>query len=416
MSFFTTPVAQLTTPDLQSLLDDTAVENARLEFKLEVPSKDESLKKLSSFANTFGGSMVIGARANSADGRLIALPGVEVEAGYKQKIVQWCFDAVSPPMLVEVSDAIPVPSAGGKFCYVIRTVESETAPHFLNGRKGVYVRTDEFSGRFEARLANEVELRYLFDRRRLVRERRIGLVLRARNRFTTYAKRKYGEVTGRADALGPRLDICVCPKFPASPVCEHGDLVQFVMREPIGWRQTGFPRLSGDLITQHESVILLQAAEDFSFFEANVWGMSFYGTQIDVITQGVAGVHTYHFAGYVLAALRHAAHLLDFFGYSGPILVEIAITSILGVPWLTAPDGFLRSGSSSELDNDVIFSIPTSTDEMGEDSRDLDKAVLRKAFYAVNLARFVDTDPRLESLRSRAYEYNFWRHPTGATH
>jgi predicted HTH transcriptional regulator len=70
MSFFTTAITQLTTADLQSLLGANAVENVRLEFKLEIPSKDETLKKLSSFANTFGGFLVIGAQASSTDGRL----------------------------------------------------------------------------------------------------------------------------------------------------------------------------------------------------------------------------------------------------------------------------------------------------------------------------------------------------------
>jgi len=65
-------------------------------------------------------------------------------------VVQWCFDAASPPLTVEVSDPIPVPAANGKVCYVVCTAESDVAPHFLKGRKGVYVRIDEFSGRFEA--------------------------------------------------------------------------------------------------------------------------------------------------------------------------------------------------------------------------------------------------------------------------
>ena len=57
------------TADLQELLEQKAIENVRLEFKLEIPSKDETLKKLSSFANTFGGFMVIGAKAPSKDAR-----------------------------------------------------------------------------------------------------------------------------------------------------------------------------------------------------------------------------------------------------------------------------------------------------------------------------------------------------------
>ncbi len=98
MSIYTKPVSQIVTADLQELLDAAAVENGRLEFKSEkVPRKDETLKKLSSFGNTFGGLMVVGAKAKSSDGRIEGLPGVDVEAGYKQKLVQWCFDAVSPP-------------------------------------------------------------------------------------------------------------------------------------------------------------------------------------------------------------------------------------------------------------------------------------------------------------------------------
>jgi hypothetical protein len=420
MSFYTTAVAQLATEHLQSLLDDNAVENARLEFKLEVASKDETLKKISSFANAFGGSIIIGARANSSDGRLTDLPGVAAQPGYKQTIVQWCFDAISPPLITEVSDPIPVPAGGGKVCYVIRTGESDVAPHFLNGRKGIYVRTDEFSGRFEARLANEMELRHLFDRRRIVRERRSGLVTRARNRFTNYARRKFGSSESDHRTGGPRLDISIGPRFPASPLCDHGALVQFVMREAITWRQTRFPRLSGDIITQHESAILLQAAEDFSLFEANIWGMTFYGTQIDITDEGAAGIHTYQVAGYILAALRHAAHLLNFFGYQGLVVVEVSMASILGVPWLTGRNGFGQSGTASELDDDVTFSVVTSTDAMAlqsantpashEVGRNLDTAVLRTAFYAVNLARFVDTDQSVDALRRQAYQYNYWRY------
>ena len=65
MSIFSRPISKLTTGDLEELLRDAAAENVRLEFKLETPSKDEMLKKLSSFSNTFGGFLVVGAKASS---------------------------------------------------------------------------------------------------------------------------------------------------------------------------------------------------------------------------------------------------------------------------------------------------------------------------------------------------------------
>jgi hypothetical protein len=40
VSIFFTPIPALATADLQKLLDDQAVENVRLEFEREVPSKD----------------------------------------------------------------------------------------------------------------------------------------------------------------------------------------------------------------------------------------------------------------------------------------------------------------------------------------------------------------------------------------
>ena len=48
---------------------------------------------------------------------------------------------------VEVSDPIPISAGNGRVCYVLSAPESEFAPHFLNGRRGVWVRTDEFSSR-----------------------------------------------------------------------------------------------------------------------------------------------------------------------------------------------------------------------------------------------------------------------------
>ena len=140
-------MTDVTSVDLQELLTEGAVENVRLEFKREVPGKDETLKKLSSFANTFGGYLVIGAEDRNSDGRLTGLPGVDEVPGFKQRIVQWCYDAASPPIEPFVSQPLPAPGNENKMCYVIYIPESEEAPHFLNSRKGIYVRTDEFSQR-----------------------------------------------------------------------------------------------------------------------------------------------------------------------------------------------------------------------------------------------------------------------------
>jgi predicted HTH transcriptional regulator len=178
MSIFDKPVSALTTQDLVDLLDVGAVENVRLEYKREAPPKDEALKKLTSFANTYGGILIIGAEAGN-DGKLTGLTGVDPAPGIKQQLIQWCYDGVYPPLQPYISDAIPTPNSSAKACYVVYVAESEEAPHFRNGRKGAYVRSDEFSQLFRPELATYEELQHLANRRQLLVERKLVQPLKA---------------------------------------------------------------------------------------------------------------------------------------------------------------------------------------------------------------------------------------------
>lgn len=409
MSIFTTPLSQLRTPDLQELLTEGVVENIRLEFKLEVPNKDETLKKLSSFANTFGGFMVVGAKANSADGRIEDLPGVDVQAGYRQKIVQWCFDGASPPLTVAVSDPIATPAANGKVCYVVYIAESDVAPHFLNGRKGVWVRTDEFSSHYEARLADETELRHLFDRRKLVVERRVDLLHRARRRFDTYIERATGSHTGNRTPWA-RLELSVVPRFPARPLCEQERLKHLIENKQLPWRQTGFPVFRTGIVSQHESAIILRPTGDLSICEGNIWGLLFYGTRIDENHGGTAGIHPYAVAGYLLLFLRHATEILEELGFSGPLLVHTTLSSIFNHQWLDPRSGvgfYVRPGTS-QLDDEIAFSVESTSEVMREDRDRIARDLLRYVFFSVNWADLVSTPGDLEAIIGWGKNYNFW--------
>jgi hypothetical protein len=414
MSIFTTPLPQLGTADLLELLEQKAVENVRLEFKLEIPSKDETLKKLSAFANTFGGFMVIGAKAPSKDGRIEDLPGVDEQSGYKQTISQWCFGGASPPLSAEVSDPIPVPAGNGKVCYVIYVAESDVAPHFLNGRSGVWVRTDEFSARFETRLADENELRHLLDRRNFVLEHRAALLERARRRLAAYTVKKYPTAAGISRRVGARLELSIAPRFPTRPICGQRDLKTIVRGSQVSWRGVGFPQPS-NIVSQHESEIVLQPTRGLSIFEANVWGMLFYSALIEdeekapSDAKGTSAIHLYRFAGYVLVFLHHAEKMLRELGYSGPIVIETTLTSILEVPWAYMEMGnWLEFRPGSELDDNVTFEIATSTEALHEYPDLVAMDVFRFVFFSVNWPGLIDTTDKLQNLVRAGYTYNSW--------
>lgn len=415
MSIFSKPLSQIQYADLEELMQEKAVENVRLEFKVEIPNKDETLKKLSSFANTLGGYVIVGAQANSADGRLQGLPGVNPESGYKQKIVQWCFDAVSPPLTVEVSDPIPSSTDGSKVFYVIFVSESDIAPHFLNGRKGAWIRIDEFSGRFEAKLANETELRHLFDRRKLVQERRNRLVERATKRFDAYIAANHTDAGGQRTRIGPLLQMCVVPRFPSRQLCEQSNLKQHLLSTCVNWRQTLFPDLSRrQVVWQHESAIIIDPTVRTSFLEVNTWGMTFYGTGIEINYSESQGIHPLDVVGYVLVFMRHAGSLLQKMGFAGPILIETTFASLIDAQWfLLGPGGTaILSEPKPQFDDEVVFSVPTTSDALIEKPDGIVMEVLQHLFFGANRSGYVENRENLENLIRRGYDFNFWPKPT----
>jgi hypothetical protein len=414
VSIFRSPLKDLNRSDLQELLTAQAIENLRLEFKREAPKKDEMLKKLSSFANTLGGSVVVGAEAGN-DGRITSLPGVDPLPSYKQTIVQWCFEGVAPPLDVEVSE--PIPIDGGKVCYVIRVGESELGPHFINGRRGVYVRTNEFSARFEAQLATELELRQLLQRRQTIRDRRAALLVRARSRFNTFVHQKYSELRrGKRDAIGARFDLCIVPKFPANELCSHSRLHQLLTSIHLPWRQVGFPRSTGGgFISQHESIICLRPGSSFSLLEANTWGLMFYATEIELTEpepNSVVGIHVYHFTAHILVFLAHAAKVLGALGYTGPLSIEMRLEAIRGVPWLFSRGVGILTGPHSVLDDDATFSIDRNADDLFARSDGIAIDLTRFAFFATNWTEMANDRASLEKFVEEGYGYNFWPVPS----
>jgi hypothetical protein len=317
-------------------------------------------------------------------------------------------------LVVEVSDPIPSSNGIGKFCYVLYTSESDVAPHFLNGRKGVYVRTDEFSARFEPRFATDAELRHLFDRRRLVVERRNALLERARQRFRAFSEAKDGEQNETGEAIGPHVELFISPRFPVRPVCEQSSLRFLLDQKRVNWRQIGFPTGNGRSISQHESAIILRPCTSFSILEANVWGALFYAVKLDDNQRGEVGIHLGRFVGHILVFLRHTALLLNEFGYTGPLLMGMSLKSIRGVPSLWYLYGSVATnGPDSELDDEVSFSLETTQDALDEDLNQVATDLLRYAFFAINLPGWVDSPEHLAQLLSTGYRYNFWELPSG---
>jgi hypothetical protein len=411
MPIYTTPISKLTAADLQELVTDNAVENLRLEFKSEVPKEDQTVKKLSSFANTYGGIMVVG--AEEKDGKVTKLSGVPLEPGYKQTLANWCFTKFNPPLTAEFSE--PIRLANGRYCYVISVPESDVAPHFVNGRKGVWIRTDEFTNRFRAELANENELRALFDRRRAVRERRDLNVKRAQRRFDAHVANNHTDTSGNLGDVGAILELCVTPRFPAHQLCPHADLQLHINRAAFNRRGVQFLGHGSQPVTAYESVIVRDRINlgGTSIFSADIWGTCHYATQIaievrNVAGQNVTGIHRAAVNGFVMSFLLHAAKTLKSLGYFGSLVVEVNLKSVRGMHWLYGTGSAVFDKVGSELDKDISFELPEMSESFYSSPYSLGARILETIYYSTNWSDLIDSPVKLQGIVNEGFLYNSW--------
>jgi hypothetical protein len=122
---------------LQSLVADSVGENRSIEYKLLLPSeaeegKREYLNDVSSFANSLGGALIYGVKAEQ--GKPVELPGLDL-ADMDATILrldQMLQNSVEPR--IQGIDYVPVILESGKPILVLEIPQSVAAPHMV--RKG----------------------------------------------------------------------------------------------------------------------------------------------------------------------------------------------------------------------------------------------------------------------------------------
>ena len=222
-----------------------------------------------------------------------------------------------------------------------------------------------------------------------------------------------------------RLELSIGPRFPARPVCGQAKLAELLQNCRINWRRTIFPRSSFNLVSLHESLLVLtpnDIGNRTGLVETNIWGMLFYGVELDIEvgprqTAGLhqipmTGVHLYRLVGHLLVFLEHAKQMISLLGYEGPLSIDTALSGILGVPWLYSQDRTaVEKGPVSELDDAFSFCVPATTDEFKSHRDGLAITMLQYIFFGMNWADHASSLTALEEILRSGYEYNFWGNP-----
>lgn len=151
MPFFGRTIESLVEQDLQRLIDDEVTESKDIDYKeaLTIATGDEKkefLADLTSFANTAGGHLLVGIKADG--NRPASLPGLEMTSTEqdraKQQIENLARDTLDPRLPPLQMHFIPLQS--GRHVLAIRIVQSWAAPHMVKTSAKFFARNS--SGKF----------------------------------------------------------------------------------------------------------------------------------------------------------------------------------------------------------------------------------------------------------------------------
>jgi hypothetical protein len=102
--------------------------------------------------------------------------------------------------------------------------------------------------------------------------------------------------------------------------------------------------------------------------------------------------------------------MLEKLGYSGPIVIEFALGPFLRIPWLYGGGPFPQKSSGSELDEDIIFSIQSSVEDLRLKTNAVALEVVGAVLYSANLADPLQGLGPADRLKM-GYAYNTWGTP-----
>jgi hypothetical protein len=128
------PLIQITEADLNSLIENKVEERKDLDYKRDLPERNDEQKReflsdISSFANTVGGDLIFGINAPSGDGVPVDIPGVPTGSLEDGKL--WIENVLRTGLQPRLTgyELHAVPLASGRTALVIRIPKSWGGPH-----------------------------------------------------------------------------------------------------------------------------------------------------------------------------------------------------------------------------------------------------------------------------------------------
>jgi len=205
-----------------------------IDYKADFPA--DLAKMIASLANTDGGLVLIGVVADKkTNAPTLPLQGVALAPDLEEKVYKICGSSIYPPIaplvwLVNFSDTNL--SQPERAILVVRVLPSDLAPHAVDKRRGVYVRTGNISQPYEQATADEIL--QLSNRRAEASVLRRELIAQARRRFQFFKERRFADPDDVRHGLVHCADtqVAICPKYPGRTIASVQQIVEWLRMPP----------------------------------------------------------------------------------------------------------------------------------------------------------------------------------------
>ena len=227
-------------------------EGVRVEYKQEIRHIP---KIVSSFANTLGGTFIIGVETDQNNKVKLPIQGIPNRSGIEEQIQQSALTGIYPAVIPEVIIK-KIPDTDN-IVVIVRVDESPQAPHAIHDSTKVYIRTGSITQPYKL---SEID--------------RIEYMLKRREDSQTTTRQILDRTEERINSLfhtnEPNLTAIAHPVFPYRPVIATADIYDFASKNGLVWSDSS-SRVAGGF-----SVSTIRHNNPYKYWELNEYGIVYH--------------------------------------------------------------------------------------------------------------------------------------------
>ena len=309
---FTKPIDEITFEDVESFCQQWA-EGVHVEYKSDIEEVKGTIPKIvSSFANTYGGILLIGVEADQKNNTVSSIPGIPQRNGIEEQIQQSALTGIYPGVIPEIK-LVDVPNSGN-VVVVVRVDESVQAPHAIKEVTQVYIRVGSITQPYEYKLAEMDRIAYMFKRREDSQVVARQILDRIEERISKLepAWKNIGNIL-RLFSVFPTFTVIARPVFPYRPLTTISNIYE-LHRGPL-WPPR---RVIGGHFCYNEE----------EYWELNEYGIIYH--RVVLFIQPEDGIDYGIFLWHINELIKRANALYVNCGYQGNIEVITHLRNIFG--------------------------------------------------------------------------------------